>query len=303
MSARTVLRRLAPWLAGLAILAIIITRVPFAAFRDAIGKGPHLRLFAVDLAITLVVLGTDSVSTWIGLVAVRMRRRFTDVFFVRGATYVLFLVNYALGQGGFGYYLYRTGETALRATGATLFLIGTNLATLLVVTSLAWAASELPVPGAMWWTLVVGCAGFAAYLVAIAVAPGVLARRHVLAPLFEAGLGGHALAMVGRLPHVAVITLGHWAALRAWGVPAPLVSGLTIMPAVVIASVLPISVGGLGTTQAALVFFFADYAIATTAGEREAFVLAFAIAHFVYLVIARRWSASRACRSRASSAC
>jgi hypothetical protein len=46
--------------------------------------------------------------------------------------------------------------------------------------------------------------------------------------------------------------------------------------------VLPISPAGLGTTQAALVYFFSDYAAGATATERSAHVLAFAVVYFVY---------------------
>jgi uncharacterized membrane protein YbhN (UPF0104 family) len=92
--------------------------------------------------------------------------------------------------------------------------------------------------------------------------------------------------MAARLPHIAVIVLGHWVAMVAWGIEVPFIAGLTIMPAVVIASVLPISPAGLGTTQAAVVFFFGSYAAGATSDERTAAVLAFAIVHFVYGVLA-----------------
>lgn len=284
------LRRALPWLAGLAILAVIATRVPYAAFADAMGKGPHLLLAAYNVLLIVVVLCTDSFSTWVGLIALDMRRPLAKVLAVRGATYVLFLLNYAVGQGGFGYYLHKSGTPALRAVGATLFLIGTNLATLLVLTALAWTVDRPdlanPTNAAIWWTLVIGCAGFLGYLVAIVLSPRFVARREVLAPLFDAGLRGHAVAMLGRLPHTLVIVLGHWVAVRAWGIPVPFEVGLTMMPAVAIASVLPISPAGLGTTQAALVFFFADYAAGSTPDARSANVLAFAIVYFVYGVLA-----------------
>jgi hypothetical protein len=280
-------RRTWPWLVGLAILALIATRVPVDAFRDGVRHGPHLTLAAVNLALYLAVLCTDSVSTWIGLVVLKMRRPFSSVLLVRGATYALFLVNYALGQGGFGYYLHRSGEPALRAAGATLFLIGTNLGMLLVVTIGAWALyREHTDNPAMWWTLVGGCGAFGLYLVVVAISPNILTRRGLLAPLFEAGVRGHLVAMLGRLPHMAVMILGHWAAMRAWGIPVPLWTGLTIMPAIVIASVLPISPAGLGTTQAAFVLFFGSYAVGATEAERTASVLAFAIVHFAYGVLA-----------------
>ncbi|MBA3392068.1 MAG: flippase-like domain-containing protein [Deltaproteobacteria bacterium] len=280
------LRRSWPWLVGLAIIAIIARSVPVDAFREAMTKGPHVLLALVTLAITATVLLTDSFSTWVGLAAIDIRRPLSRVLAVRGATYVLFLINYALGQGAFGYYLNRTGVSGLRAVGVTLFLMGTNLATLLVVTTVAFAIDGGGSQPALWWTLLIGSAAFVVYLVVIVVAPGFLARRKVLAPLFEAGLRGHAIAMVGRLPHTAIIVLGYWVAIRVWGIEVPLWAGITLMPAVAIASVLPISPAGLGTTQAALVYFCSPFAAGATVDERNAQVLAFAVVYFVYAVAA-----------------
>jgi hypothetical protein len=280
-------RRGWPWLLGLAIVVAMASRVPLAAFRQALGHGPHLALATTNVIINVLVLGSDSVATWVGLIATRIRRPLAAVLVARGATYLLFVINYAVGQGGFGYYLYRTGIAPLRATGATLFLLGTNFAALIVITTVAWAIRGPDAASAtMWWTLVACCVAFATYLGIIALAPRALARRQLLAPLFEAGLRGHLLAMIGRLPHIAVVVLGMWSAMRVWGIAVPLSVGLTTVPVVVIASALPISPAGLGTTQAALVYFFSGYATGATADDRAASVLAFALVHFVYGVLA-----------------
>lgn len=281
------LRRALPWLIGLGILVVLGMRLPFDAFRDAVGQGPHLLLAAVNLAIMVAVLCTDSLSSWVALRAVRIRRPLLHIAAVRGATYLLIVINYAVGQGAFGYYLHRTGAPTLRAVGSTLFLIGTSLATLLLITTVAWATHAAD-PGhqAMWFTLVGGCAALAVYLLVIAVAPRFLTRLQLFAPLFEAGLRGHTAAILARLPHLMVVVLGHWLALVAWGIPVPFSAGLMYAPAVVFASVLPFAPGGLGTTQAAFVFFFSDLAVGATAEARSAAVLAFAITHFVYGVVA-----------------
>jgi hypothetical protein len=285
-SALGILRAVLPWLVGVAILLVVGARVQLAAFRDALGHGAYVTLAIVDLVVTVIVLGTDSVSTWIGLSAVHMKRPFPRVVAVRGATNQLFLINYALGQGGFGYYLHRTGATAMRAAGTTLFLMGTNFATLVVLTSAAWAVFGADGSNAaMRLTLIAGCVAFAAYLVVILISPRFLARHQILAPLFAAGVRGHSLAMLGRLPHVTVVVLGHWVAMRSWGIPVPFGAALTGMPAVAIAAVLPISPGGLGTTQAAMVHFFSSFAAGANADERAGAVLAFAIVHFVYVVL------------------
>jgi hypothetical protein len=268
---------------GAVILAVVVTRIPVEAFKAAVTEGPHAQLAIVTLTVMCGVLAADALATWIGMHALDVARPLSRVFAVRGATYLLALVNYAVGQGAFGYYLHRTGVAPSRSIGITLFLIGTNLATLLLVTTLAWAiggpTDAFPV---LWWTLLGGTGAFVVYLVIIAIAPRFLAERAVLAPLFDAGLRGHAIAIVGRLPHSLVIILGHWLALRTWGIPAPIWAGMTLMPAVAIASVLPISPAGLGTTQAAFVVFFSTFAAGATGSERSAHVLAFAVVYFVY---------------------
>lgn len=279
------LRRAWPWAVGAAILVAIILRVPFHSFRDSLAHGPHHWLALVNLAITLAVLGVESIVTWISLLTLRMRRAITDVFVVRGATYLLYIINYALAQGGFGYYLKRSGATTPQAIGATLYLLGTNLAALLLLTSLGWAIEGTAVPAALWWTLTLGCIGLALYLVVVLAAPKSLARIPWLEPLFDAGVRGHALAILARLPHVLLIVFSQWLAMRVWGIDVPVSAAVTIVPAIAIAAALPISPGGFGTTQAATVYFFSNYAAGATAADRSAAVLAFSIAHFVYGLI------------------
>jgi len=275
-----------PWLIGVGILVLVAVRVPIDAFRDAINEGPHGTLFVVDLLITLGLLVSDSVATWIGLAVVRVRLRPFEVLAMRGATYLLSLLNYVVGQGGFGFYLARAGVPSMRAVSATLFLTGTTFATLLVLTTATWAVEngDAVNPG-LWWTLIGGCIAFALYLVVIALHPAALVRREAFASLFDAKLTGHATAIIARLPHVIVIVLGHWFAMRAWGIPVPFGAAVISLPAVVIAAALPISPAGLGTSQVALVYLFSDYSMQATTDGRAAAMFAFSTVHFVYCIV------------------
>lgn len=280
-----VLRRLWPWLVGVAIVVVIATQVPLDQFRRSLSQGPHIALAATELGIAVLVLLTDSFSTWIGMLGLKIRWPLGQTLWIRGATYLLVLVNYAVGQGGFGYYLYRSGISVRRAVGATLFLLGTTFAALLTLTFGIWAVTGGSTANdEMWWTLVVAMIAFALYLVLIATRVGVLARREVLAPLFDAGIEGHLLAIFARLPHIAIVVLGYWAPMLVWGIDVPFLAAITLMPAVALAAVLPISPAGLGTTQAAMVFFFSSYAPGETEDQRVASVLAFGVVHFVYML-------------------
>jgi len=209
-----------------------------------------------------------------------------DVLAVRGATYVLSLLNYVVGQGGIAYYLHKAGVPTLRATGITLFIMGTTFVGLLGLTTATWMLGSID-NAAMWWTLVSSCAALVVYLVVIAIAPAFLARRELFAPLFEAGLRGHASTIIARLPHVVLIVIGHWLAMIVWGIPVPFLFAMATLPAVALVTVLPISPAGLGTTQAALIYFFADFAAGSTDDARTGAVLAFAIVHFVYATLAQ----------------
>jgi hypothetical protein len=267
---------------GALILIAVATRIRLGVFASAIGHGPYVQLALVNLLFSTVVLGTDSMATWIGLLALGIRRRLANVLAVRGATYALYVINYAVGQGAFGYYLKVSGEPALRAAGATLFLIGTNLATLLLVTLAAFGmAGQHAEHAALWSTLIGGSAGFALYLVVIALAPAPLARLELLAPLFAAGVRGHVIALLGRLPHILFVVIGQWIAVRVWGIPIPFSVGMAVVPMIVIASVLPITPVGLGTAQAAMVLLLSEFAAGASIDDRRAAVLAFAIVHFV----------------------
>lgn len=282
--ARSRLRTFLPWIVGVAIVVAIVLRVPVAAFRDAIQHGPHLQLAIVDALVVLVVLATDTLATWAAVAAIGVRWAFRKVFAVRGATYLLSLLNYAAGQGGIGYYLHREGISGARAIGSTLFIMGTTFATLLLVAAATLASGRVSDP--RWtWTVLGLCAAFVVYLVIIALRPALLARREVFRPLFDAGLDGHARTMIARLPHVAMIVAGHWFAFVAWDIDVPFWEAMTVMPLIVVVATLPISPAGLGTTQAAFVFFFARYADGATPEAREAHLLAFGIVHFVYGIV------------------
>ncbi len=277
---RQFLRRAWPWFVGVAIVVVFVLRVPFDAFRNAIDEGPHVTLAAVDAAIVVAILALDTFATWVALAVADARWTLRKVFAIRGATYVLSLINYAVGQGGIGYYLHKDGVSGLRAAGITLFMMGTTFITLVGFAGALSAGQH--VDPRMMWTLVAIGAAFVIYLGIVGIAPAALARRELFAPLFDAGLRGHAVAIAGRVPHVAVIVLGHWVAMIAWGYPVPFAYSMLVLPVVALASVLPISPAGLGTTQAALVYFFAAYAPGVTDDARAANVLAFGIVHFVY---------------------
>jgi len=254
------LRRLLPWLVGAAILAALLYRVPFAALRGGLVHGPWGWLSAYTLPVILLTLVADAYATFVCLKIAGEPRPAGTLFLVRGATYLLGLLNYALGQGGIGLYLHRTGVRAVRGTGIVLFLLIVNFGALVAAAALGLLLGEGGWTGTLRGTALALLAAGLAYLGVVALRPAFLAEREVLAPLFAAGPLGHLAALAGRMPHLLLLLLGHWGALAIWGIHVPLPQALARLPVVLLASVVPLSPSGLGTVQAAQVLLFAPYA-------------------------------------------
>jgi hypothetical protein len=170
------------------------------------------------------------------------------------------------------------------ATGTVLLLMGINLVVLLGLATFGVLVTHDPHAVALRPYVFAGLAGFAVYLGVVALRPPWLARFAVLGAAFRAGLGGHLLAVLVRLPHIAAVFLAHYVAMRAFGIRPPLWSFLTLMPVVSLVTALPISVQGLGTTQLAAVYFFAPYAQGSQE-TREATVLAYSLTTSVLAIL------------------
>jgi hypothetical protein len=185
-----------------------------------------------------------------------------------------------------GFYLQRCGLATARAAGIVLFLLIVNTGLLFIMSSLGLLAGALPgVPGLD--ALALGlAAGMLAYLIVVSRRPRFLQGSRLLAPLLEAGWGGHLRAAAGRLPHAVILVLTFWGGLRLWGLPVPWLQGLAVIPVVLFLAALPITPAGLGTFQAGMVLLLSPYVPLAAPEARAAAVLAFSLVyHFLGLAI------------------
>ena len=271
-------RRAMPWLVAAAILLALAWRIPLGSVATSVADGPHAALAAYVAALVVVTLVADAFATCVSLDVTRTSRPFSAVFLVRGATYLLGLISYSLGQGGLGVYLARSGERAARVVGIVFFLLAVNLG---VIAAIGLAGLSVGSGGLVHWQVVVLLLGVvarcAAYLIVIAMRPAWLVRRAVLAPAFEAGIRGHLIAAAARIPHVLLLVVGAWAGFRLWGIAVPFGKGMLLIPLLLLVTAVPITPNGLGTVQALQVALFAVDAPQATAAEREAQVLALSL--------------------------
>ena len=107
--------------------------------------------------------------------------------------------------------------------------------------------------------MAVAYAGLAVYVVAVAPSRAGWRRARSFTSCW-APASGHARALLVRFPHIATLFIFQICMLRAFGVAVPVVRRWPRCRWCSSSPSLPISVQGLGTTQAAMVYFFARYA-------------------------------------------
>lgn len=268
---RARLGRIAAWVVTITALAWLFWKTPVGEVWAAVGRAATWTVPAVMVAV-LAVYVADVFAMWRTFGWFLAKLPFRDVLIVRGASYLLAAINYSVGQGAIVYFVNRVRKVpVLRGVATVLLIMGTNLLVLLALVTAGLVFSDnrpaalVPVVGVAW-------AGFAVYVVLVVVRPRWLASRPMFEVLLSAGVGGHLKAMLVRLPHIAALMVLNLVVLYGFGVRVPLDTAFVALPVVMFIAVLPISVQGLGTTQAAMVVFFSRYA-AESAGDPRAVVL------------------------------
>jgi uncharacterized membrane protein YbhN (UPF0104 family) len=188
------------------------------------------------------------------------RLSFKEVLIVRGATYLLALVNYALGQGAIIYFVNRSrGVPVSRGTAAVLLVMGINVLMLLALATLGLAFVPQANPR---FTIVVAIAyaGLAVYVALVLAKPRFLTSKPMFDVLLNARLTDYLKAMAARTPHILSLLALTYTSMRAFHIEVPPGQAVLCLPMVYFVAVLPISPQGFGTTEFMMTTFFAKYA-------------------------------------------
>jgi len=261
------------WAVTIAILVYLFSTIPLGKVWEALGSA-YWWAIPANAVLVLAVYLADSyaIKKTFGWFVAPLSYR--EVLVVRGATYLLALVNYTVGQGAIVYFVKRSrGVPILRGTAAVLLIMGVNVLMLLVLASLGLFVAR-DVPKVLPQLIAGAYAALAVYIGLVILRPRWLASRPIFDVLLSAGLKGHLQSMAVRLPHICTLLALSWVSLAAFGIVVPPGRALACLPIVYFVTVLPISVQGLGTSQAMQILFFSSYAPGATAEARGAAVLA-----------------------------
>lgn len=256
---RAIARNVGPWIVAAGALAWVFHAVRWADLAEAFHHVPLGRYLVASFVLLMANCAADTLAMYYTFGWFGVKLPYRELFVVRAATYLLAVVQYYVGQAAIiGYLHQRKRVPGWRATGFILFISGINMGVLVLLAAAGLATGETPVRWLRFVPPGVG-AGALAYAVVLWRKPRFLLKVTLLAPLFEMGVLGHLKATAVRLPHVLVLIVWHTLSLRWFGVQVPLMVALVYLPAVFFTAALPVSVQGLGLSQAAALYFFGAY--------------------------------------------
>jgi hypothetical protein len=267
---RVVWSRLAAAVLTLVILVLVVRKVPMDRLLAALQEANYAVFLAVMVPNVVFYFCWDTVVLWKTIRWFHGDVPYRDLLPVRAASYVVGFFNTNAGRGTLAAYLWRRLNVPILELGGTvIFLLLTEYTHLVIWAMLgilafqsAVTASLLPIAAgvAAFWMV------FFAYT-KLHVTPA-RAVRWLFAPrewqLFRtfrrAPIERYAHIVLLRMPMFAVALVAHYYAAHAFGIHIPFGHLLTFLPVIFMVAALPVTVAHLGTTQAAWIYFFGQFA-------------------------------------------
>jgi hypothetical protein len=252
-------RNLAPWLvAGLAMFWVTHA-VHWGDVWRACEHVPLGWFVGTSLVMLLLNCAADTLAMYYTFGWFGCHVPYRELFIIRGATYLVAVVQYYVGQAAIlGFLRQRKGVPLWRGAGWILFVSAINMGVLVLIAAAGLARAPIDIRWLKMVPLAVAIT-VVCYCILLKIKPPIVMRYQILAPIFEMGISGHIKSTIVRVPHVLVLILWHWLSLRWFGVHVPVITALVYLPAVFFFAALPVSVQGLGLSQWAAVTFFVAY--------------------------------------------
>ncbi|HEY6560942.1 MAG TPA: lysylphosphatidylglycerol synthase domain-containing protein [Polyangiaceae bacterium] len=257
------LKRYVPLLLAVALVGYVLWRLDLHALVGAFQRTHYAAYLAFTFVFLMALLTADAFATAYVYSKTVCPAKFSELFVIRGASYMASVVNHHVGQGWLTYFFSKTYRAPLwRVAGATLLVYVTTFGCLFVMGAVALPFN---VGRVSWLPITVGvlAVGAVVYAAVIYKAPAFLAERQTTAPLVAVGLKGHVVALVYRMPHVFVQFLGTWLPFWFFDVRVPFLDALALIPVIMLVQALPITPQGVGTRDVLALELLAQYAPGT----------------------------------------
>ncbi|MFH0799476.1 MAG: lysylphosphatidylglycerol synthase transmembrane domain-containing protein [Pseudomonadota bacterium] len=266
------IKKLAPWAVAVLIFVYLFHKHPLHEIINSAAtmNVPFFFSLAILYFILMFLLDTYSIARILRLFGHRETMR--EMLPARGVTYLLMVVNYAAAQAAFAFYQYRRhGLPISKMLGIFGIIV---IADLYMLVTLAFVTSFFTT-----WPFEVGgmnianfvrifaAAAYAAFALFLVLKRwqarigwlGRFRQNKFFILITTARLSDYLAVGLARLPIHVFIMVGMYAALFTFNARVPFLKVLANIPLAYFIGALPITPGGLGTSNAALVALFEPF--------------------------------------------
>jgi hypothetical protein len=302
-------KRILPVIITIVIFYFIFQRVPFTRFLAALAMADYPRFFLYMIPNSIFYFCWDTLVLAYLMQWFHGPMRYRDLLPVRAVTYVVSLMNTHLARGALAFYLTRQLRAPFFQLASTvMFLYLVELTHLAIWATVGMVSFSHLIPEGVFWIpigFVVFWLVFLSY-VRLDFAPwrlllspmgrlfprlqgrGRVRDWAIMRTFREAAPKRYLQVVLLRAPMFMVALLLHYLAVQTFGMEIPLGRLVAFLPIIFMLASLPITVAHLGTTQAAWIFFFNDYAaesqlLAYSLSSHLAFMLGRALLGLVFL--------------------
>lgn len=288
------------WIGTLSLLGFLGFTTDFASAWEAFRGADYVLFAATAVGATLAAFVVDTFTVRYLLGAVGIRVGMGEFLRVKGASYLLNIVNYNLALVLMAAVVKRRTERGWGAAGSPFVLLNfVDLSVFGALTTVAILAGASPFEGTVtrWLLLIaVGAVAGLPLLAAFArlrIGPAWLVRvaSHDLLEAFRRMAPRDlAVAMALRATLILVYAVMNHLFLTSFGTPIPVATLLVYMPILSLVAIIPISVSGLGSTQVLMRRFFAPHvpaALAATEACRTGIIDAYSTSSILVVLLIR----------------
>ncbi|MBI4411702.1 MAG: flippase-like domain-containing protein [Deltaproteobacteria bacterium] len=269
------LKRILPWLIAAGILYFLFHKIPPTTVLSTITHA-NIPLFVFySIAYFVIIMMADCVGLCWLLSRFSTPVNFKETLLMRGATYLLMVINYNLAQGGIAFYLRRTHKAPVFKTlGAMFYLTVVDLSLMLTFAFAAVLMEDISYrdvslrpfltqfallfySGLTLWIAFWGLIDrpFLKKYRSVGVVDW-LVSRHLFVAFRQSSALDYLKTYLLRLPTLVLVVLSLFLWINAFHSALPFTDLFLYTPVIMIVGTLPITPAGLGTVQALCVEFF-----------------------------------------------
>ncbi len=272
------IKQLAPWAVAVGIFYYLFRQYPPSSVLVAIRHVDKLFFFSFAIGYFLFIYVVDAWVMTKVITRFSHAVKFSDMLVARGVTYLIMIINYPASQAAYGYFLKRKYNIPIfQAFGIFFFIIFIDFMWVITLALVGSFFQDVSFAGVDFGSFVrnVALAAYAGAALWIAfwrrlpeLAFGrkqdfaflkKLRERRIFHIFNRASLGDYARVMLMRAPIHITIIFFMYVVILTFGASIPFVKILGNVPVVFLIGTLPITPGGLGTTNAAMVALLAPY--------------------------------------------